>query len=51
MWIVDAVVELGETLLAAWAAADLKTRLREWWWVTTHPELLESGRQVKEGNR
>ena len=41
----NAVVELLAILLdaaeAAWAAADLVARLREWRWVVTHPDLVD----------
>ena len=33
--IINAIYELHKTMLAALAAADLRTRLREWWWVIT----------------
>jgi len=36
----DALRELYWTLQDAWRAADLRRRLRSWWWVVTHPELL-----------
>lgn len=38
MW---ALKEFGATLYAAWAAADLKRRLKEWWWCITHQALLD----------
>lgn len=39
MWF--ALCELYHTLRAAWEAADVKRRLREWWYVVTHRELLD----------
>ena len=36
-----ALIELLHTLTDAWRAADLRTRLREWRWVITHPHLLD----------
>lgn len=36
-----ALIELLHTLSDAWRTADLHTRLREWWWVVTHPHLLD----------
>ena len=41
----NAIRELGYTLVDAWQAADLAARLAEWWWVVTHPELMD-GRNI-----
>lgn len=37
-----ALYELCETLADAWQAADLVGRLRAWWWVITHRDLLDA---------
>lgn len=29
-----------------WEAADLANRLRAWWWVVTHPHLLDEPASV-----
>lgn len=34
--------ELRETLADAWRAADLVGRLKAWWWVATHRDLLDA---------
>jgi len=41
----NAIRELTLTLADAWRAADLGGRLAEWWWVVTHPELMD-GRDI-----
>jgi len=37
-----ALRELYYTLAAAWKAADLAGRLREWWYVVTHQSILDA---------
>jgi hypothetical protein len=32
----------GEAITAAAEAADLRARLREWWWVIRHPEIVKA---------
>jgi len=39
--IFNAIRELYLTPADALAEADLSARLREWWWVVTHPHLLD----------
>jgi hypothetical protein len=36
------ILELYQTLTDAWQEADLPGRLREWWWVITHPALVDA---------
>ncbi len=38
----DVTRELIHTLIDAWRAADLVARLQEWWYVTRHPDLMDS---------
>ncbi len=42
MNIIQVLVELDQTIRDAWQAADLSARLQEWWWVVTHPQLLDA---------
>ena len=37
-----ALTELYHILCDAWQAADLRSRLGEWWWVVTHRHLLDA---------
>ena len=43
-----AIFELIATLLDAWHAADLRGRLRAWWYVVTHRHLVD-GPPPEEG--
>ena len=38
--LINAMVELYLTLADAWAEADLRGRIEEWWWAVTGPEAL-----------
>jgi len=39
--IIELYQTLGDALREAWQAADLMARLRAWWWVVRHSELVD----------
>lgn len=53
--VTNAIVELLCVLLdageAAWEAADLAERVREWWWVTRHTDLVDAAPDWVAGPR